>query len=168
MGYSDVMPITGNESKTGLHFRTIKEWPMNAPCTKCGTLQEVSWSFCPKCGTAISRGAHQNLPQAGHEKSSVPGAFGGLLFGVIVAPVLIILGTLLCLTGLGAFLGVPMILLGIIAPLVGPLIGLGEHTVRCPWCNTREITIADGELHYCPNCDREFALGEHHQVVKAG
>ena len=140
---------------------------MNAPCTKCGTLLEMPWSFCPRCGTAVSRGARQHAARAAHEKSSVPGAFGGLLFGVIIAPVLIILGTLLCLTGLGAFLGVPLILLAIIAPLVGPLIALGEHKVRCPYCNTREITVADGKLHFCPNCDREFALGEH-QVVKAG
>jgi hypothetical protein len=99
-----------------------------------------------------------------HEKSSVPGAFGGLLFGMIAAPVLIIFGTLLCLTGLGAFLGVPMIIFAIIAPLAGPLLGIGEHSVRCPSCNTREVTVADGKLHYCPNCDQEFAVGEHHEV----
>ena len=73
--------------------------------------------------------------------------------------------TLLCLTGLGAFLGVPLIILAIIAPLAGPLIGIGEHEVRCPFCNTREITFADGKLHSCPNCKQEFSLGEHHQVA---
>jgi len=140
---------------------------MTAPCTKCGTLLETSWSFCPKCGLSVSREAHPQAAHAEREKSSVPGAFGGLLFGVIVAPVLIILGTLLCLTGLGAFLGVPMIIVAIVAPLVGPLLGLGEHKVRCPYCNTREITLADSKLHYCPNCNREFALGEHHHVAKA-
>jgi len=140
---------------------------MSAPCTKCGTLLETSWSFCPKCGLGVTREAHPHPAQAERERSSVPGAFGGLLFGVIVAPVLIILGTLLCLTGLGAFLGVPMIIGAIIAPLVGPLLGLGEHKIRCPYCNTREITVADNKLHYCPNCDKEFALGDHHQVAKA-
>jgi predicted RNA-binding Zn-ribbon protein involved in translation (DUF1610 family) len=139
---------------------------MNAPCTKCGTLLETSWSFCPKCGLAAGREAHPHAAQDQHETSSVPGAFGGLLFGVIVAPVLIILGTLLCLTGLGAFLGVPMIIVAIIAPLAGPLLGLGEHKVRCPSCNTRMITVADSRMHYCPTCAKEFALGEHH-VVRA-
>ncbi len=143
---------------------------MNAPCTKCGTALESSWSFCPKCGISIS---HEGLPShlgpphaepAVHERSSVPGAFGGLLFGVIIAPVLLIFGTLLCLTGLGAFLGVPMIIAAIVAPLAGPLFGMGERKVRCPWCHTREITIADNKLHYCPNCDKEFAVGAHHAV----
>ncbi|HEY3626791.1 MAG TPA: hypothetical protein VGL00_10910 [Terracidiphilus sp.] len=141
---------------------------MNAPCTKCGTLLETFWGFCPKCGLLVDREVHSHAAQADTERSSVPGAFGGLLFGIIVAPVLIILGTLLCLTGLGAFLGVPMIIAAIMAPLAGPLFGLGEHTVRCPSCNTREITVADGKLHYCPNCAKEFSLGEHRQVARAG
>src|SRR4051794_1301808 len=103
---------------------------MNAPCTKCGLPLEVSWSFCPKCGDSVHRDSvavtHDSGPHvepAAHEKSSVPGAFGGLLFGVIIAPVLIIFGTLLCLTGLGAFLGVPLILVAVIAPLAGPIFG---------------------------------------------
>ena len=103
---------------------------MNTPCTKCGTLLEASWGFCPKCGIAVIREAHPHAAHLDPERSSVPGAFGGLLFGVIVAPVLIIFGTLLCLTGLGAILGVPMIIAAIIAPLVGPVLGLGDHEVR--------------------------------------
>jgi hypothetical protein len=140
---------------------------MNSPCAKCGTLLETSWGFCPKCGVGITREAHPHAAHVEPETSSVPGAFGGLLFGVIVAPVLIIFGTLLCLTGLGAFLGVPMIIVAIIAPLVGPVLGLGEHKVRCPSCNTRMITVADGRMHYCPTCEKEFALCEHH-LAKAG
>jgi len=140
---------------------------MNATCTQCGTPLEMSWTFCPKCGRAVTHEPQRHATHAEREKSSVPGAFGGLLFGVIIAPVLLIFGTLLCLTGLGAFLGVPMIIAAIIAPLAGPLIGIGEHQVRCPYCNTREITFADNQLHSCPNCKQEFALGEHHHVAKA-
>lgn len=139
---------------------------MNAHC-KCGTPLEMSWSFCPACGLAVPRKTQPPPTPAEHQRSSVPGAFGGLLFGVIAAPILLIVGIMLCLTGLGAFLGVPMIIAAIFAPLAGPLLGLGEQNVRCPYCNTREITVADNKLHYCPNCDKEFALGEHHQVAKA-
>jgi hypothetical protein len=138
---------------------------MNAQC-KCGTPLEMTWSFCPKCGRTAVHEVHHAEP-AEHERSSVPGAFGGLLVGVIIAPVLFIFGMLLCLTGLGAFLGVPLIIGAVLAPLAGPLFGMGEHGVRCPYCNTREITVADNHLHYCPNCEKEFALGEHQQVAKA-
>lgn len=141
---------------------------MNAPCTQCGTLMEMSWSFCPRCGLAVRRESQPVAAPAEHVRSSVPGAFGGLLFGLLTAPVLIIFGTLLCLTGLGAVLGVPMIIIGILAPLAGPVFGLGEHNVRCPSCNTREITVADGKLHYCPNCNQEFSVDDHYQVAKAG
>jgi hypothetical protein len=139
---------------------------MNAPC-KCGTPLETSWTFCPKCGLTAAHEIRPHPEHADREKSTVPGAFGGLLFGVITVPVLVIFGTLLCLTGLGAFLGVPLLIVAILMPIAGPMLGMGEHGVRCPYCHTREITIADGQLHSCPNCEREFALGEHHQVAKA-
>jgi len=139
---------------------------MNAQCTKCGMSLALPWSFCPHCGLAITQEIQRDPTPVEHKKSSMPGAFGGLLFGVIAAPILIIVGTLLCLTGLGAFLGVPMILAAILAPLIGPLIGIGEHKVRCPSCSTRMITVADSKLHYCPTCEKEFAVGEH-QVAKA-
>ena len=135
---------------------------MNAPCTKCGTQLEMSWTFCPKCGLVITHETQPAGPPPEHEKSSVPGAFGGLLFGVIAAPVLFIFGTLLCLTGLGAILGIPMIIAAIVVPLAGPLMGISEHKVRCPSCATLMITVADSQLHYCPTCEKEFALGEHH------
>lgn len=140
---------------------------MNAHCTKCGTLVERSWTFCPECGVAVMREHGVHAEHGEPEKSSVPGAFGGLLFGLITAPALIIAGTLLCLTGLGAFLGVPLLIAAMLMPIAGPLFGMGEHSVRCPYCHTREITVADGRMHSCPNCEKEFALGEHHQVAKA-
>ena len=139
---------------------------MNAQCTKCRMMLDQSWTFCPKCGLAVTHETHSHAEPAEHEKSSMPGAFGGLLFGVIAAPILLIVGIMLCLTGLGAFLGVPMIIAAIFAPLAGPVFGMGEHKVRCPSCNTRMITIADNRMHYCPTCEKEFALGEH-QVVNA-
>lgn len=140
---------------------------MNAPCTKCGATLEMSWTYCPKCGLAVPHEILPPTPPAEHERSAVPGAFGGLLFGLIAAPVLGIWGGLLCLTGLGAILGIPLIILAILAPLAGPMFGISEHQVRCPSCHTREITVADGKLHYCPNCDIEFSLAEHHKVATA-
>lgn len=140
---------------------------MNAPCSKCATPLASPWSFCPHCGVAIPPVAQAEAPPAEHKKSTLPGAFGGLLFGVITAPVLIIVGTLLCLTGLGAILGIPMIIAAIVAPLAGPLIGIGEHRAKCPSCGARMVTVADGLNHYCPSCEKEFSLSEH-LVARAG
>jgi predicted amidophosphoribosyltransferase len=137
---------------------------MNTQCSKCGTHLAQPWSFCPHCGLTVT---HESHLASGHQTSSIPGAFGGLLCGVIMAPVLIIVGTLLCLTGLGAFLGIPMIIAGLLSPLAGPLLGISEHKGKCPSCGIRVISINDGQTHYCPACDKEFALTDH-RLAKAG
>jgi len=47
------------------------------------------------------------------------------MFGLIAAPIAIVFGVMLCLTGLGMVVGIPVIVLGILAPLAGPLLGMG-------------------------------------------
>jgi hypothetical protein len=125
-----------------------------------------SWGFCPHCGLAAIHESPAPAPPAEHQKSSMPGAFGGLFLGVVIAPVLIIFGFLLCLTGLGAFLGIPMILVGLISPLAGPLMGMKEHQGKCPCCGLHVVSVTDGQPHYCPSCDSEFALTDH-PIAKA-
>jgi predicted RNA-binding Zn-ribbon protein involved in translation (DUF1610 family) len=83
-----------------------------------------------------------------------------MYIGMVAAPILIISGVMLCLTGWGLFFGVPFIVLGILAPLYGPLVGMGEHRGRCPSCGTRMISIADGKSHECPVCTEKFAIGD--------
>ncbi len=139
---------------------------MNTQCSKCGTQLALQWSFCPHCGLTATRESHATAPAPEHEKSSMPGAFGGLFFGVVMAPVLVIFGALLCLTGLGAILGIPMIIAGLVSPLAGPLMGLNEHQGKCPCCGVHVVSVTDGQPHYCPSCDGEFALIEH-PIAKA-
>lgn len=127
----------------------------------------TSWTFCPQCGTTASHPAEPHVPPPPHEKTSIKGGFGGLFVGLVITPVFLIVGTLLCLTGLGALLGVPMIIVGIIAPLAGPIFGLGEHRGKCPSCGTRVISFTDGQSHDCPACNKGFVV-EDHSAVRAG
>jgi hypothetical protein len=129
---------------------------MNAQCAKCHLALESGWSFCPACGTA-AESPHPASPQE-HENHPVRGAFGGLMYGLIAAPILIIAGIMVCLTGWGLFLGVPIIVLGILAPLGGPIFGMNEHAAKCPVCGTRVVTLADGKEHACPSCAARFAV----------
>jgi hypothetical protein len=131
---------------------------MDVHCSKCGTTLTTLWTFCPHCGTAVS---HENHNQEQPEHVPARGAFGGLVYGLIAAPILIVAGIMICLTGWGVFLGVPVIVLGILAPLAGPLFGMGEHKGKCPACGTVVITVGDGKLHDCPACNAKFAVGEH-------
>ena len=140
---------------------------MDATCSNCkAQLTSAEWSFCPHCGTAMVR--EPSKPQE-HEHHPARGAFGGLAYGLIAAPILIIAGVMICLTGWGLFLGIPVILMGILAPLAGPVFGMSEHTAKCPSCGTKVLTVADGKMHACPTCNAQFGVDDHegHAVVGA-
>jgi len=136
---------------------------MDAHCGKCGVALALASSFCPQCGASIAHQKHELIQQP------VParGAFSGMYIGLIAAPILIISGVMLCLTGWGVFFGVPFILLGILAPLFGPIVGMGEHLGKCPECGTRMISIDDSKAHECPVCTQRFAVSDHHTVAGA-
>ena len=86
------------------------------------------------------------------------GAFTGLLFGMLVVPILAIVGAMLCLTGLGAILGVPMIIAAILAPLLGPMIGIGALHGTCPWCGTRIHSVITVPEFYCHGCSKRILI----------
>jgi DNA-directed RNA polymerase subunit RPC12/RpoP len=132
---------------------------------------ESPWKFCPHCGVAIAVEVQLEIPKQPepeeHEKSSLPGAFTGLLFGMLAVPILAIVGTMLCLTGLGAILGIPMILAAILAPLLGPMVGLGALKGKCPWCAIQVSSVANKKDFNCHGCGQRIAI-RHREFVKAG
>jgi uncharacterized Zn finger protein (UPF0148 family) len=131
---------------------------MNGQCLKCGAHLAQTWRFCPHCGAEAPPEIEAKVPSGEAENAPVQGAFGGLLFGLLVVPILIVVGTLLCLTGLGAFLGVPLIIGAVLAPLLGPLIGIGVLRGKCPWCGTPVNSVVKNTEFYCHVCNRKIAL----------
>jgi predicted amidophosphoribosyltransferase len=131
---------------------------MERHCSKCGAQTELPWKFCPHCGTASTHEAQQVKAPEEAEKAPVQGAFGGLLVGMLAAPILIIPGTLLCLTGLGAFLGVPMIIAGVFAPLAGPMMGLSALQGKCPWCGASVSGMENAKNFNCLACSKPIAI----------
>ncbi|MGA9669213.1 MAG: hypothetical protein WBQ94_08395 [Terracidiphilus sp.] len=101
-----------------------------------------------------------------HEKAPVQGAFSGLLLGVLAVPILIIPGALICLTGLGAFLGIPMIIVGVLAPLLGPMLGLGTLQGKCPWCGVAVNGRENAKDFACLECGKRIAI-KHREFVAA-
>jgi len=74
--------------------------------------------------------------------------------------VLFTIGILLCFTGIGTILGVPLILSGLLAPLLGPLLGLGVRHMKgnCPWCGT-PITCSPGSIGVdYPACKKRIVI----------
>ncbi len=139
---------------------------MEGHCSKCGARQETGWKFCPQCGAAGVVEVQAKAEPEQPEKSSAPGAFGGLLFGMLAVPILVIVGTMLCLTGLGAILGVPMILAAVFAPLVGPVIGMGALKGKCPWCGISVSSVANKKDFNCHGCGKRIHIS-HREFVAA-
>jgi DNA-directed RNA polymerase subunit RPC12/RpoP len=128
---------------------------------------ESPWSFCPHCGTASTHESQESAAPLEHEQPPVKGAFSGLFLGVIVAPVLIIVGAMLCLTGLGAFVGVPMIIVGALSPLLGPMLGISAVRGKCPWCDAKVSSIGPIGEFACHACSGKITVRNHREIVKA-
>ncbi|MGO9324745.1 MAG: zinc-ribbon domain-containing protein [Terracidiphilus sp.] len=141
---------------------------MNVACQKCAAHLEADWKFCPYCGATnaqkIERLPHDHIE---HEKPPVKSAFGGLLLGLVAAPVLIIGGGMICLTGLGVFLGVPMIIAGVCAPLLGSLMGINALKGKCPWCGSSVGSVAIFDRFSCPACSKRIVVRKS-ELIRAG
>lgn len=140
---------------------------MDEHCTKCDAPLGPSWKFCPICGAANIQTALTQIELDEERSAPTEGAYTGLLFGVLAVPLLLIVGTMLCLTGLGAFLGIPMILAAVFAPLMGPLVGMMSHKGTCPFCGASLSNIESGHKSVCPVCNHSFAV-KHGLFTNAG
>jgi DNA-directed RNA polymerase subunit RPC12/RpoP len=134
---------------------------MSTQCPNCGVQLGRNWKFCADCGTTLEHEPEKH-EQMESVRAPVQGTFGGLFLGVIATPILIIVGTMLCLTGLGAIAGVPMIIAGVIAPLLGPLIGFGALRGKCPWCGSSVNTVANSKDFGCHACSRRIHIVNQH------
>jgi len=155
--FRKVMTVTGNAIQAGLHSLPVEEGSsMNATCLKCGMNLDAAWTFCPHCAEPC-RHTTEAVPRK-HEAAPVAGGFSGLLFGLIAAPVLVISGGMICLTGLGIFLGVPLIILGVLSPLLGPVLGLNQQRGHCPWCSAQIGSVALFDRFCCPSCSKRIVV----------
>lgn len=139
---------------------------MACQCSKCGVRLDSQWKFCPHCGGASVHEIQKSREPEQPEKAPAQGAFGGLLFGMLAVPILIIVGTMLCLTGLGAIAGIPMILAAVFAPLLGPMLGLGAMRGKCPSCAASVSSVANAKDFDCPECGQRIAI-RHREFVTA-
>ena len=140
---------------------------MNGTCLKCSARLESLWKFCPHCGTTSAREAPETAhPHLDHEKAPMKSGISGLLLGFLAAPVLIIYGGMICLTGLGVFLGIPMIVAGVCAPLIGSLMGLNALRGECPWCGANVSGVGLFDRFSCPACSRRIVVRKH-ELIRA-
>lgn len=138
---------------------------MNAACTQCGAHLDSPWKFCPLCGAAQTQPAETPLPHE-HERTSAQYGFIGLMFGIFAATPLILYGSMMCLLGPPMVFGIPLILAGIAAPLVGPYLAMNAVRGKCPWCGEKITSIGPLDAFYCQRCSHRIAV-KNHEMMRA-
>ena len=56
---------------------------------------------------------------------------------------------------------------GALAPLLGPLIGLGELKGKCPWCGTKVTNVFNASSFDCHECGKRIDAHDRHFIKAA-
>src|ERR1035438_8397569 len=126
-------------------------------CPRCHLENPPSAERCD-CGYSFAKRSSPPRSQTQAVSAKGQGALQGCLAGWGVSGCLIPLGILLCFTGIGAIVGVPVILAGLLAPVLGPLLGLGALKGRCPWCGTVVTSATAAKGIDCPACKKRIVI----------
>ncbi len=82
----------------------------------------------------------------------------GCLAGWGMASIFIVIGILLSLTGVGAIIGIPLIIGGFFMPFLGPLIGLANIKGDCPYCGNVVTAMSTKPGIDCPACKKRIII----------
>jgi DNA-directed RNA polymerase subunit RPC12/RpoP len=93
------------------------------------------------------------------------GMFAGGLFGIAAAGCSFTAGLLLTLTGIGALVGIPLILISLFLPFVGALGGLAQIVGPCPHCSTPIHAARFSPGVDCPGCKRRVLIRDRQFVA---
>jgi len=78
----------------------------------------------------------------------------GLAIGVIFFGV----GGILCLSGIGAIIGIPLIVVGILFPFLAPVLGLTIIKGQCPYCGSDVLISSTQPEVTCLACKKLIVI----------
>ncbi len=134
-------------------------FPVSAVSPEQVTVPVISADQFAGIPESLSVASPSRAPKETETKSAkVEGVVAGCLAGWGASGCLISLGALLSLTGIGAIIGVPLILGGLLAPFLGPVVGLGALKGSCPWCGTQVTTTMFSQGVNCPACKHRIVI----------
>ena len=64
-------------------------------------------------------------------------------------------------------LSATMIIGGILAPILGPMICLGEPQGKCPWCGTKVSNVFNASSFDCHECGKRIDAHDRHFIKAA-
>jgi len=150
-------------------------------CPKCNALNLAAADVCSLCGESLTGGADRpSVPEGmttarssgGVGAAAVKGGAAGFGMGWLVAGAMFFVGLLLTLTGIGAIIGIPLMLGAVVVPFVlgGFWAAAGRRQAAqqvrglCPYCG--EDLIATGTGFDCPTCaQRVIHRGGHFMTL---
>jgi len=149
-------------------------------CVECGAQIPNDDVFCCECGSPVNNQtpkpasnhnevqqiqAHpgiSNTTKSEAKSVKVQGSIVGLISGGMVGiGCLVPIGIALCFTGIGAIIGIPIVIVGLIFPIIKFLTGMATIEGNCPWCQNSVIcTSADRQLGgvTCPACKKRIVI----------
>ena len=151
-------------------------------CPKCDALNVPGAIICSLCAESLIGGADPGAsaegrttarPSGGARPAAVKGGMAGFGMGWLIAGVMFCVGLVLTLSGIGAIVGIPLIIGSFAAPFV---VGGFWAAVRrreaaqhvrgpCPYCS--EDLIATGMVFDCPACgQRVIHRGGHFMTLE--
>ncbi|MEK7775316.1 MAG: hypothetical protein AAB305_05480 [Candidatus Zixiibacteriota bacterium] len=90
-------------------------------------------------------------------KSAKGMGVAGCLGGTGCCVWIIAIGFLLCFTGIGMLIGIPLIIAGLLMLILAPLVAFGTLKGKCPWCAT-EVYSTSPEGFNCSACKKRIVI----------
>jgi len=90
-----------------------------------------------------------------------PGFWDALGLACMFWLILGVVGVLLCLTGIGALLGIPLIIAGHLALVIMPFAGKSARVGACPYCGHQVTMATTSSGVTCRACRRRVVMHHH-------
>lgn len=128
-------------------------------CPFCAEEIKQEAIFCKHCKSYLINLPEQNsVVSTQSSGAKTVGVASGCLAGLGCGIWLIFFGIILSATGIGAIIGIPMILIGILMPVLAPIMGLTAIKGKCPYCGNNITSSSTAQGLNCKACNNRVVI----------